>query len=103
MNAINEQWRTFTLLNEEREGKYTPLFFDLADTNDQSRNGSIADFPRDRVSGYTTAQMQHALRGATSLQDLHDKLYTTYRGNRTRQHLQDLIDSYSDNLKPVKS
>ena len=103
MNAINEQWRTFTSLNEAWEGKYTSLFFDLADTNDQSENEKLADRPVDRVSGYTTAQMQHALRGATSLQDLHDKLYTTYRRNRIRQHLQDLIDSYSDNLKPVKS
>ena len=97
---------TFTTMNQNfpsgREGKYTSLFFDLVDTNDQSKSGTLADRPRDRVSGYTTAQMQNALRGAKSLQDLRDNLFNYYH-NRTERHLQELIDSYSDNLKPVKS
>jgi hypothetical protein len=95
---------TFTTMNKGfssggSEGKYTSLFFDLADTHDQSSNGSLADLPRDRVSGYTSAQMQNALRGASSLQDLRNNLFNYYN-NGTEQHLQELIDSYSGNLKP---
>ena len=100
MNAINRQRRTFTPLNEAWEGKYTPLFFDLADTNDQSRNGTLPDRPRDRVSGYTTAQMQHALKSTSTLQGLRDNLFNSYN-NSTEDFLQELIDSYNDNLEPV--
>ena len=81
------------------EGKYTPLFFDLVDDNDESNNGSIPDRPRDRVSGYTTAQMQNALTGVSSLQGLGDNLFNDYN-NETEEFLQELIDSYSDNLDP---
>ena len=99
--SINEQWRTFTRLNgTTREGKYTPLFFDLVDTDDQSRNGTRADRPRDRVSGYTTTQMQNALKSTSTLQGLRDNLFNYY-DNGTEEFLQELIDSYNDNLEPV--
>lgn len=105
-NGDLSQDLTFSRMNKGfpeagREGKYTSLFFDLVDTNDQSQDGSKNDRPRDKVHGYTTIQIQEALRGTSSLQELHDKLYDG-NYNSSEQHLQALIDSYSDNLKPIR-
>ena len=100
-NGDISQGLTFTRMNQDfptgREGKYTSLFFDLEDRNDQSNNGSLTDLPRDRVSGYTTEQMQSALSGVSDLQGLRDNLFNKY-DNSTEEFLQELVDSYSDNL-----
>ncbi len=58
----------------------------------------IIILPRDRVNGYNTYQMQEALRGSSSLQELHDKLYYRYN-NQSKQYLQELIDCLSQQLK----
>ncbi len=105
-NGDFSQGLTFGKMNQGfsqggREGKYTSLFFDLVDTKDQSENGNLSNFPKDQVYGYTTNQMQEALKGTSSLQEFHDKLYHRYY-NSSEQHLQTLIDSYSNNLKPWK-
>ncbi|MFY0689135.1 MAG: hypothetical protein JXQ90_18340 [Cyclobacteriaceae bacterium] len=95
---------TFTQMNRAnsdggRDGKYTSLFFDLADTNDQSQNGSIQDMPRDRVQRYTFIQMQAALTNASSMNQFRDRLMGLY-SNNTEQHVPALLNSYRDNLNP---
>lgn len=59
-------------------------------------NDNKSDCP---IHSYTTTQIQEALYGTSSLQELRDKLYYGYQ-NVSEQHLQTLIDSYSNNLTP---
>ncbi|AZQ63305.1 hypothetical protein EI427_13970 [Flammeovirga pectinis] len=104
-NGDRSQNMTFTQMNNTFEnngveGKYTSLFFDLNDNNDQSNNNRSPDRPIDRVSGYTTAQMQNALKNVSTLQGLSNNLLNYY-SNDTQDNLQDLIDSYNENLEPI--
>ncbi|NME67141.1 hypothetical protein [Flammeovirga aprica] len=105
-NGDISQNLTFTQMNNSfnvvggREGKYTSLFFDLVDTNDQSNNNTTPDVPIDRVNGYTIPQMQNALRSISTLQGLRDNLFNFY-SNPSEGNLQDLIDSYNNNLVPI--
>ncbi len=71
--------------------KYTALFEDLADDNNQliTRGGNR---PNDNVEGYTTRQMQEAVRKSRTLDQLESELWKV--NNPTKEHLGELFDFY---------
>ena len=80
---------------EEDRWSYTALFEDLADDNNQLitiTDGEIR--PNDNVIGYTTRQMQEAVRKSRTLNQLERELRKV--NNPTSEHLGELFDFYKN-------
>ena len=75
---------------------YSAIFIDLADNNNQKdRNSGSTNFPDDDVDGYTSGQLQAAVKTSRKLEHVRDHLRDTY-DNGTEEFLDDLFDFYID-------
>jgi hypothetical protein len=102
--ADNQQWKDWNHYiwdetggenkNEKNRWKYTALFNDLLDNDNQRvRNGGNTDFPNDNVSGYSIIQLQKAVEKSRNLEQVRDYLRDNYI-NSSEGNLNDLFDFY---------
>ncbi len=91
----NDYQTQFWFLQTKSNPKYSPVFIDLADTYNQgSHSNSKEEYPEDKVSGFTVAELRGIINKVQNMQDLKvqvkslrkdpvvlsniDKLFSTY-------------------------
>ena len=74
------------------------MIIKLIDDDNQAINDITGvddtDFPFDRVSGYTIAQIEAVIPNSSNIQNLRDNLRNRYPNNPTRGFLDELFEQY---------
>ncbi|WP_168796308.1 hypothetical protein [Flagellimonas onchidii] len=73
---------------------YTSCGYDMTDTDNQ-RSIYGADYPNDRVSGYSIRQLENALKGSDVWGEWKDRVKSLYN-NPTEHHLDELFNNWKD-------